>query len=80
MDVQMPGMDGLAAKVAIGRQEQRSGGHVPIIAMTAHALSGDQERCLQPGMDGYLAKPLDRDASLDVIGRRQGLAPPQSPV
>ena len=58
MDVQMPEMDGLAATLAIRKAEKSSGSHVPIFAMTAHAMKGDRESCLQAGMDGYLAKPV----------------------
>jgi two-component system, sensor histidine kinase and response regulator len=58
MDVQMPEMDGLAATLAIRKAEKSSGSHLPIFAMTAHAMKGDRESCLQAGMDGYLAKPV----------------------
>jgi len=58
MDIQMPGLDGFEATLAIREKEKRMGGHIPIIAMTAHALKGDQERCLAVGMDGYVSKPI----------------------
>ena len=58
MDVQMPEMDGLAATGAIRESEKNTGKHLPIFAMTAHAMKGDRERCLQAGMDGYISKPL----------------------
>jgi len=58
MDVQMPEMDGLAATGAIREGEKNHGTHVPIFAMTAHAMKGDRERCLQAGMDGYITKPV----------------------
>jgi len=58
MDVQMPEMDGFEATVAIREKEHSKGGHVPIVAMTAHAMKGDQERCIAAGMDGYISKPI----------------------
>jgi len=58
MDVQMPEMDGLEATGAIRDRERAAGGHLPIVAVTAHAMKGDAERCLEAGMDAYLAKPL----------------------
>ena len=58
MDVQMPEMDGLGATRAIRSWEEKTGTHIPILAMTAHAMEGDSERCLASGMDGYISKPL----------------------
>jgi two-component system, sensor histidine kinase len=68
MDVQIPGMDGIAATRAIRAAEQGAE-HVPILALTAHAMSGVREQCLQAGMDGYLAKPIRPEALLDAVER-----------
>jgi signal transduction histidine kinase/DNA-binding response OmpR family regulator len=66
MDVQMPEMDGLEATAAIRKKEEHSGNHQAVIALTAHAMKGDEERCLAAGMDGYLSKPI-RPQELDAI-------------
>jgi PAS domain S-box-containing protein len=67
MDVQMPEMDGFEATATIRQSERKSGKHVPIIAMTAHAMAGDRERCLAAGMDGYVSKPIRADDLFFVI-------------
>ncbi|MBT7585235.1 MAG: response regulator [Gemmatimonadetes bacterium] len=69
MDVQMPGMDGFAATTAIREREAREGGHVPIIALTANAMKGDRERCLEVGMDDYTSKPIRRALILGLIDK-----------
>jgi CheY-like chemotaxis protein len=66
MDVQMPGMDGLEATAAIRLLEGESGARTPIVALTAHALAEDRERCLAAGMDAFLTKPL-RAPQLNVL-------------
>jgi two-component system sensor histidine kinase/response regulator len=69
MDVQMPEMDGLEATAAVRKKEAATGKHQPIIALTAHAMKRDQEKCLAAGMDGYLTKPI-RPQELDVVLER----------
>jgi CheY-like chemotaxis protein len=67
MDVQMPEMNGYEATTAIREKERETGGHVPIIAMTAHAMKGDRERCLAAGMDRYISKPIDTRELLETV-------------
>jgi two-component system sensor histidine kinase/response regulator len=69
MDVQMPRMDGMEATVEIRRHEEKTGAHIPIVAMTAHAMTGDRERCLASGMDGYVSKPISLATLNAEIGR-----------
>jgi CheY-like chemotaxis protein len=67
MDVQMPEMDGYAATAAIRELEKTTGTRIPIIAMTAHAMKGDRERCLEAGMDAYVAKPIRSQQIFEAI-------------
>jgi CheY-like chemotaxis protein len=69
MDLQMPEMDGIKATAEIRRMEQLTHYHLPIIAMTAHAMKGDRERCLDAGMDGYVTKPLNPKELWDEMDR-----------
>ncbi len=78
MDVQMPIMDGFQATAAIRKQEESSRRHVPIIALTAHAMSGDRERCLSAGMDAYLAKPLRPGKLVELVESVAELKPAAS--
>jgi CheY-like chemotaxis protein len=77
MDIQMPGMDGYAATAAIRNLEKEAGHHVPIVALTAHAMQGDRESCLAAGMDDYITKPI-KGAALEAIVRRMLTSPPAS--
>jgi CheY-like chemotaxis protein/HPt (histidine-containing phosphotransfer) domain-containing protein len=74
MDVQMPVLDGLEATAAIRAREKENGGHVPIIAMTAHAMKGDREQCLAAGMDGYVAKPIRGEELLAALEKYAAVA------
>lgn len=67
MDVQMPRRNGFSATRAIRQHEATVGGHVPIIALTAHALKGDREKCLDAGMDAYLSKPIHANELIDLV-------------
>ena len=72
MDIQMPIMDGFEATAAIRKQELKSGAHIPIVAMTAHAFKGDRERCLASGMDAYVSKPVRQRELYATVARVLG--------
>ena len=76
MDVQMPEMNGFEATQAIRRLEAGQGRHIPIVALTAHAMKGDDARCLAAGMDGYLSKPLDAAKLFEMVEGIGGRVPP----
>jgi CheY-like chemotaxis protein len=67
MDVMMPEMDGFEATRRIREKEKESGAHLAIIALTAHAMRGDREHCLNAGMDGYVSKPINLEELFSVI-------------
>lgn len=69
MDVQMPEMDGFEATAAIRLRQRGTGDHIPIIAMTAHAMKGDEARCLAAGMDGYISKPIRAQDLVELVTR-----------
>jgi two-component system sensor histidine kinase/response regulator len=77
MDIEMPEIDGFEATATIRKKEEATGFRIPIIAMTAHALKGDRERCLAAGMDDYVSKPIQPHVLLEAIER---LLPSQSAV
>lgn len=78
MDVEMPEMDGLEATAAIREKEKGSGTHVPIVAMTAQAMTGDRERCLAGGMDDYIPKPIRKEDLYEKV--EQFVPEPNAPV
>jgi CheY-like chemotaxis protein/HPt (histidine-containing phosphotransfer) domain-containing protein len=79
MDVQMPVMNGLEATARIRADEQGGDRHLPIVAMTAHAMRGDRERCLNAGMDGYLVKPIQADEMIAALERFAGTGQARDP-
>ncbi|HYW81201.1 MAG TPA: response regulator, partial [Thermoguttaceae bacterium] len=78
MDVQMPEMDGLDATAAIREAEKKTGRHIPIVAMTAHAMKGDRERCLEVGMDQYMSKPIRAAVLFETIESLAGTSDPNA--
>lgn len=77
MDIQMPGMGGVEATQRIRAMEAQRGGHIPIVAMTAHAMAGDKERFLEAGMDAYISKPISQERLREVV-RSLGRAPSEA--
>jgi CheY-like chemotaxis protein len=75
MDVQMPKLDGLVVTAMIREAELVSGQHMHIVAMTAHAMSGDRDKCIAAGMDDYLSKPIVQRELWEVLGKRFPAAP-----
>ena len=73
MDIQMPVMSGFEATASFREQERKSGSHTPVLALTAHAMKGDRERCLEAGMDDYIAKPIQAAQLLERIDKLTGV-------
>ena len=81
MDIQMPELDGFGATAEIRAFEQGTGGHVPIVALTAHAMAGDEARCLEGGMDAYVSKPFRPEELFVAVEQlASGAAPPELPT
>ena len=78
MDVMMPEMDGFEATRRIREKEKASGAHLPIVALTAHAMRGDRELCLNAGMDAYVSKPINLEELFSVIETMLSSAAPAS--
>jgi CheY-like chemotaxis protein len=76
MDLQMPEMDGFEATAAIREMERGTGQRIPIVALTAHAMEGDRQRCLDADMDGYVSKPIKAVELFEVIDRVVAAHPP----
>ena len=79
MDIQMPGMDGFEATASIRAREVNGRHRVPVIALTAHAMEGDRERCLAAGMDGYISKPIRPEVLFESLAEHTG-APCETPL
>jgi two-component system, sensor histidine kinase and response regulator len=75
MDIQMPIMDGFEATAAIRADEKLIGSHIPIVAMTAHAMKGDRERCLEAGMEGYISKPIHSTTLFETVESLAAVSP-----
>jgi two-component system, sensor histidine kinase and response regulator len=80
MDCQMPEMDGFVATKEIRKTEMQHGRHIPVIAMTAHALDGDRERCIAAGMDDYISKPVDSKKLQSILIKWLNPAEPPEPI
>jgi signal transduction histidine kinase/CheY-like chemotaxis protein len=80
MDIQMPDMDGLEATAAIREREKQSGDHVPIVALTAHTMKGDRERCLEAGMNAYVNKPFEPAQFLEIVEAAAAVKPFEKPA
>jgi len=80
MDIQMPEMDGFEAAAALRARERGTGKHLPLVALTAHAMRGDRERCLQAGFDGYVSKPIRFQDLFDTIDRLAPIAATPPPL
>jgi CheY-like chemotaxis protein len=81
LDLQMPELDGMEVCKRVRAAERVTGAHLPIVALTAHAMGSDREACLQAGMDGYLSKPIQTEglaAALRTAFSNRAAAPPQA--